>query len=275
MQPIAASHFDRGIDMRTRSAVSVFIVSFCLLPAGLSFAKQPAITVAPGTPLCDASTDPIVCTWTTDGLPDDVAKYAVEVIASYDPNCDGTVDLSQTFSFTTADATPEIDAAYAALDTTVCTSNDNPCTLPATYHARYVQARVKALDPPSKHSKGSQNNAFSGLSDQVEVPGVCGVPCPTLCAAGMSAFLQHLLQTPPSSPSLTCSYDDVRQAGSLDYYDFDQNIASIARGACQAGGYSTIYANTDLSPAEQAACAIQFHDQFQALDPSTTCNISP
>ena len=261
--------------MRTRSAVLVFVLAFCLLSAGPSFAKQPSITVAPGTPLCGTSADPIVCTWTTDGLPDDVAKYAVEVIASYDPNCDGTVDLSQTLSFTTADATPEIDVAYAALDTTVCTSNDNPCTVPATYHARYVQARVKALNPPSKHDKGSQNNAFSGLSDQVEIPGVCGVPCPTLCAAGMSAFLQQLLQTPPPSPSLACSYDSVRQAGSMNYADFGENVAFISEGECQAGGYLTIYADTPLSPAEQAACAIQFHDQFQALDTSTTCNISP
>jgi hypothetical protein len=121
-----------------RHFVCLSAAAFCLA-SGIGVAEAPAIPVAPGTPVCDAGADPFVCAWSNAGLPSDVSKYAVEATAAYDPDCNGAVNLTRVFSLTTPNASPTIDIADAAFDTTVCTSNDNPCTVPG-YLARALPA---------------------------------------------------------------------------------------------------------------------------------------
>src|SRR5689334_2617279 len=124
---------------------ALLVLLFALLPAlfttdGHTKGSHAFYSVAPGTPLCSPG-DPIICAWSTDGLTPAPVKYAVEAIAGYDPDCRNGADFSAEFSFTTADANPLIAFAAGALDKIECTSNDDPCSAPRTYHAASVAAR--------------------------------------------------------------------------------------------------------------------------------------
>lgn len=264
-------------------------ISCCLLLAtGMpAESKGPTYTAAPSQPVCSSGadlTEPVVCGWSGDGLSPTPIKYAVQVLAGYDPDCDGTMDLSDTYSFTTLDAQPLIELSIATLDKTVCLSADSPCTNSATYHPASVQVRVKALNPPTKKNS-SQNNPYSIFSVAETVEGTCSVPCPAACAAAMDEFLFYEPR-PAGQGSTTCGYDASRHAGyagadfmtaMTQYCDetgcypnyFGVN-ASISANQC----YAAFIGGSVLTNAEQAACAAAYAPRF-ATQVGTTCDISP
>ena len=236
-------------------------IALILASAGGTLAKPPTFTVAPGTPVCTvgAPDNTSVCGWTTAGLSPSPAKFAVEVLASYDPDCDDDFDLSKTFRFDTPDADPSFDVPAGALDTTVCTSGDTPCTVPATYHAKSVQVRVKAVNPPSR--QGSQNNPFSGLSTALAIPGVCGVVCPQACVTGITEFLVPSF----GRPELVCGASILLFGDAFVGGHFERALAQIGgQGTCSAVIGATTLVNIALTPAEQAACIAHFRPVFQS-----------
>lgn len=254
-------------------APSAWVIALGLvLPSSAHAGKSPAYTVAPGTPVCTAETgQPVICGWTTGGLSPVPSKYAVEVIASYDPDCNDAPDLSVTFRFETSSADPMIEIPAAALDKTVCTSGDVPCTVPATYHAASVQARVKALNPLSRIS---QNNPFSGVSPAVVIPGVCTVACPAACVFAVNNWFADIFDSTVIGPY--CSYDEARAAGSISvelYVHWTQALygSYIANGRCSMNN-QLWSSDTPLTNAEQAACATQFAPRF-VFGPD--CNVDP
>jgi hypothetical protein len=245
-----------------------------------TLAKTPTYTVAPGTPVCTVGPpdNTIVCSWATAGLSPSPAKFAVEVLASYDPDCDNDFDLSRTFRFDTPDGDASFDVPASALDTIVCTSGDTPCTVPATYHAKSVQVRVKALNPPSRH--GTQNNPFSGPSTALAIPGVCAAVCPEACVTGITQWLAVDFQ---SLDRLQCDYDVPRQAGfiiadarSFSGGTFKRATGEIFANRCLAAidDFNTKFVDIGITAPEQAACATQFAPAF-ASKFGEACDISP
>src|SRR5688572_17824497 len=107
-----------------RLTALVGAIGLALASPSDTVAKNPTYTVAPGTPVCTvgAPDNTIVCSWATAGLSPSPAKFAIEVVASYDPDCDDDFDLSKTFKFDTPDGDASFDVPASALDTTVCTS---------------------------------------------------------------------------------------------------------------------------------------------------------
>lgn len=255
-------------------------IALILASPGGTLAKTPNYTVAPGTPVCTvgAPDNTIVCGWTTAGLSPSPAKFAVEVIVSYDPDCDDDFDLSKTFRFDTPDGDTSFDVLASALDTTICTSGDTPCTVPATYHAKSVQVRVKAVNPPSR--QGSQNNPFSGLSTAGEIPGVCGVACPQVCVDGINSWLA---QVPASAATIRfeCSYDPVREAGIILAQVFHSVLHEAQIGSSTCIAYTRDFENPDavivnigLTFPQQAACATLLAPTFVSRF-NRPCDFSP
>ena len=154
--------------MISRRPLAFAAIALCATWSAGIADKPPSIPVAPGTPTC-SGTDPLVCTWTTDGLAPAPGKFALQAIAYYDLDGDGAVDASRQFSFTTPDATPSISIPASALVGVFCVSQDQPCTSDAAYGAQDVQIRVKALNPPAKNPNGSQRNPFSDWSGAVVI----------------------------------------------------------------------------------------------------------
>lgn len=270
--------------MRRHAAIALRVGLFALLPGVDAGARgaHPTYSVAPGTPVCNAG-DPVICAWSNDGLTPPPVRYAIEVIAAYDPDCADDADFSATFSFATADANPLIGIPLHALDRTICASHDDPCTASATYRAAGVQVRVKALDPPSR--SGAQNNPFSALSTAVAIPGVCAATCPQTCVDGMNTFLAQMSAAKDEfgiTSTLFCSYDGNWQAGTISYGGYTasgvlpvtQGSALIGVAYCLASINNVDLVNLGLPSAEQAACATQFAPAFGDLA-QQTCSISP
>ncbi|UHQ18822.1 hypothetical protein LVB87_11585 [Lysobacter sp. KIS68-7] len=239
-----------------------------LLPAADLSAKQPGYTTAPGTPVCTVEpSQPVVCAWTMDTLIPPPDKYSIEAIATYDPDCNGSPDLSQTFKFSIFSRSPVVDIAPASLDVTVCTSGDSPCTVPATYHAKTVQIRVKAM---SSTKGASQSAPFSALSVPVTIPGVC--LCPDVCVAIGNRVLA-------ATPSFVHRFGCGLQSGipEIDWY-FESNsplppdaVTTSYLGGFLAGGEGfgcseegpLVERNIiPMSAAEKNACVAQFAPQF-------------
>ena len=89
-----------------------------------------------------------------------ITKYSVEVTVTFIPpggelDC-GDPAYVQTFSFTTSDATPQIDIPFSALNT--FDSIVDVWCMPAV-------VKVKALTAPSGGNNRSQNNPFSEPSN--------------------------------------------------------------------------------------------------------------
>ena len=240
-----------------------------LLPAdALPAKKNPAYTAPPGTPVCTAEpSQPVVCAWSIDNLIPGPDKYAVEAIATYDPDCNGSPDLAQTFKFSIAPRSPVIDIAPAALDVDVCTSGDTPCTVPATWHANTVQIRVKAL---SADNDVKRSSPFSVLSAPVTIPGVC--LCPSVC---VSMGNHALAATPSFIQNSSCGLEQGRPS---IHWDFESNsplppdavttgyLGSYLGGQpgfnCSEEGPVVQRSLVPLSDAEFNACMAQFAPQF-------------
>jgi hypothetical protein len=271
---------------------AVLSMSCCVLFATAAHAasKPPTYNTAPSQPVCSSGADlsePMLCSWSGAGLSPTPIKYAAQVLVGYDPGCDGTLELSGPFSFTTPDAQPVLELPIAALDKTVCLSNDSPCTNSATYHPASVQVRVKALNPPTKKNGGSQSNPYSAYSVAETVEGACGVPCPAACAAPMDEWLSNYEPYPSGQGSTQCGYDASRHAGYASV-----NFITALTGYCDENGncfpnyfvvqadirdnscYASEIGVTGLTNAEQAACASAYAAQF-AAEVNQACNVSP
>jgi len=240
-----------------------------LLPAdALPAKKSPAYSVPPGTPVCTVEqSQPVVCAWSIDNLIPGPDKYAVEAIATYDPDCNGSPDLAQTFKFSIAPRNPVTDIEPAALDVVVCTSGDTPCTVPATYHANTVQIRVKAL---SSDKSVSQSSPFSALSTPVTIPGVC--LCPSVCIsmgnhvlAATPSFVEHFAcGLEQGRPSIDWHFEsnsplppDAVTTGYLGGYGFGEVV-----NFCTEEGPVVQRSLVPLTEAEINACMAQFAPQF-------------
>jgi hypothetical protein len=239
-----------------------------LSPAvGLAAKKPPAYSSPPGTPVCTVEqSQPVVCAWTIDNLVPVPDKYAVEVVATYDPDCNGSPDLAQTFKLSTANGNPVFDIAPALLDVDVCTSGDTPCTVHATWHAKTVQVRVKAN---SSAKGGSQASPFSALSTPVTIPGTC--LCPSICVSTGN----HVLAAPPSLVHhFACGLE---QGKPLIDWHYESNAPlppdSVSTGYLGAFGVGEFESGCSeegpvnqrdfsLTEAEINACMAQFAPQF-------------
>jgi len=155
--------------MSIRNTQGLTALLLCLVPYAASIAQGPYYDEAPGKPVCSGG-DPLTCVWTADNLTPPPKKFAVEVVAFYDSDGDQSADLSRLFKLTTVDGEPTIQIPMASLSTTVCVTNDDPCTTSETHEAQDVQVRVKGLHPSSRTPNGAQNNPFSDWSDLVDAP---------------------------------------------------------------------------------------------------------
>jgi hypothetical protein len=275
--------------MSTLPRCSVLAISCVLVTtAAHAGSRPPTYPTAPSQPVCTSGADlsePMICSWSGDGLSPTPIKYAAQVLVGYDPGCDGTMELTGTFSFTTPDAQPVLELPIPALDKTVCLSNDSPCTNSATYHPASVQVRVKALNPPTKKNGGSQSNPYSPLSVAETVEGTCSVPCPAACATVMDDWLGQYSPYPAGQGSTSCGYDASRHAGYASvsfttalteycdetgcYPNYFGVQADIRDNSCYAG-----FGGTGLTNAEQAACATAYAPRF-AAKVNQACDVSP
>ena len=240
-----------------------------LLPAvALAAKKPPSYTVPPGTPVCTAAqNEPVVCAWTIDNLTPPPDKFAVEAVATYDPDCNGSPEMSQTFKLSTASGNPVFDIAPASLDVDVCTSGDTPCTVHATWHAKTVQIRVKAMSSAKGVSQGSP---FSALSTPVEIPGAC--LCPSVC---VSMGNHVLAATPTSITFFTCGLENGRPMIAW-HFESDSPLPpdSVTTGylggfvfgevvnSCSEEGPVVQRSLVPMTAAEMNACMTQFAPQF-------------
>jgi len=267
-----------------RNRIALLCLALCLVDGAHADRAGSLYALAPGTPICSTG-GVIVCAWSADGLVPAPKKYALEAIATYDPQCDGAAGFSASFAFTTSGPDPSIEFPDSALDTLRCASGDDPCSVVTTVRAQRVQVRVKALHPPS-NATGAQDNPFSALSPPMSIAGVCApVACPQACTSGMDSFLAQMWAVKARAgmdDSLFCSYDTYQQAGTISYGGITptgispivQGAALIGVGSCVASIDDTTLVSMGLAAPEQATCAEHYAPIFANLA-ATACDTGP
>jgi hypothetical protein len=267
-----------------RNRFALLCLALCVFDGAHADRASSFYASAPGTPVCSTA-DAVVCAWSANGLVPTPKKYAVEAIATYDPQCDGAAVFSASFAFTTIGPDPSIDFPTSALDTLRCISGDDPCSVVGTVRAQRVQVRVKALHPPSNAS-GAQDNPFSALSPPMSIAGVCAsVACPQTCASAIDSFLAQMSAIEGQvglDNNLFCSYDGYQQAGTISYGGITptgvspivQGAALIGVGSCVASIDGVPLVSMGLAASEQAACAEHYAPIFANLA-ATACAIGP
>ena len=281
--PAGSIPFARGSSV-SRNRIALLCLALCVFDGAHADRGSSFYALAPGTPVCSTA-GAIVCAWSADGLVPAPKKYAVEAIATYDPQCDGAAVFSASFAFATSGPDPSIAFPASALDTLRCSSGDDPCTVVSAVHAQRVQVRVKALHPPS-NAAGAQDNPFSALSPPMSIAGVCAsVACPQTCVSGIDSFLAQMSAIKDQAgldDSLFCSYDNYQQAGTVSYGGITptgvlpevQGAALIGVGSCVASIGGITLVSMGLAASEQAACAEQYAPSFADLA-ATACDIGP
>jgi len=145
--------------LRRSNAIALALGILLGVPAAAGAGHLPP----PTTVTCSVSGTDMVADW--DDVTD-AKKYAVDVIAGYDTNGDGVVDVTRDFDFGTGDRTDgapmsqsDLTIPLSALSSSFDTDGDGVPDV--TLDPVSVDMRVKALHPG--RGQGRQNGEFSAL----------------------------------------------------------------------------------------------------------------